>query len=334
MSNALFEPILLGDIQLKNRIVLAPMTRFRADEEGSIANDLLATYYSQRASDGGLLISEATSISEESLFKKSVPGIYTNEQIAGWKNTLSKVHAKGGKIVLQLWHIGLPDINALDDEEIEDYIAKFVQGAENAIEAGFDGVEIHGANSFLIDQFLNESTNKRTDKYGGSTENRNRFALKVTEAVISVIGAGKTGIRLSPWAIDPNNKDVSQWISLLQSLTPLGLSYAHIIRETPGVNNEPETEHILGLRRAYGGGNLILNRGYVPATAERSVADGSADLIAFGKLFIANPDLVERIRLGRRLNENADSATFYEAKEGDLSYGYTTYPTWEEEEEE
>ncbi|KAJ3122872.1 hypothetical protein HK100_011809 [Physocladia obscura] len=350
--SVLFEPIVLGDISLKNRIVLAPLTRQRADEN-SVPNDLIAEYYEQRASDGGLLISEATPISVETLYTRHVPGIYNQAQIDAWKKITSRVHAKGGKIVQQLWHIGYhsnpdfdplhrappsasvieregkPTSRALEEDEIKEIVATFAQAAKNSIEAGFDGVEIHGANTYLIDQFLNESTNKRTDKYGGSIENRNRFALEVTEAVIAAVGAGKTGIRLSPWAINPENKDVSQWISLLKSLNPLKLAYVHFLRSTPGVNNEPETEDVLSFRKAYEG-NLILNRGYVAASAEKTINDGNADLIAFGKLFITNPDLVERIKLGRELDENLNFKTLYSGDGGDPSNGYTTYQTWEQ----
>ncbi|KAJ3094358.1 hypothetical protein HK100_006158 [Physocladia obscura] len=355
---SLLDPLILGAIQLKHRIVMAPMTRGRAttlDEFGNanMPNKLMEEYYEQRATSGGLLITEATPICVESQYEKTVPGIYTPAQIDAWKRVTEKVHAKGGFIFLQIWHQGYkcependvlrrappsasvierdgePISRELTHDEIREIVDLFGQAATNAIDAGFDGVEIKGGNEYIIDQFLNETTNKRTDRYGGSIENRNRFALEVVSTVIAAIGASRTGIRISPWEIVPDRTDVSQWTSLLRALVLYNLAYVHVLRATGGINNKPETDQILALRDAYAGGNLMLNRGYLIERANKTLDEGYADLISFGKLFLANPDLVDRVKLGKDLNTDYEFKTFY----GGSSDGYTSYKTWNEQQD-
>ncbi|KAJ3080820.1 hypothetical protein HDU99_007337 [Rhizoclosmatium hyalinum] len=347
----LFEPIQLGRYQLKHRIALAPLTRCRADEtdgegNGQLPNELMAEYYGQRASDGGLLINEATPINSLTRFSERVPGIFTQKQIERWRLSTDAVHAKGGLIFLQLWHIGYhcrarfdpegrlppsasvildeetgePKSRELTVEEIKEIVQDYATAAKNSIEAGFDGVEIHGANTYLIDQFLSDKINKRNDDYGGSVEKRSRFLLEVVDAVVQAIGADRVGIRFSPWAI--STIPVEQFSYALEKLNPYNLAFVHLVRQRL---ETPDNEGLRALRNSYKG-VLILCRQYEPETAEKAVADGLADIIAFGKLFISNPDLPNRIRKGAALAPWDDS-TFYSSG----PVGYTDYKSLAEE---
>ncbi|RFP77224.1 alkene reductase [Hydrogenophaga borbori] len=360
----LFEPTRAGDIALKNRIVMAPLTRNRAP--GAVPTPLMATYYRQRAS-AGLLITEATAISHQGQGYADVPGLYAPEQIAGWKRVTEAVHQAGGKIVTQLWHVGrvshtelqpgkgapvapsavtaktktvlivdgVPTFvetsapRALRTDELPGIVDDYRRAALAAIEAGFDGVEIHAANGYLLDQFLKTGANQRDDAYGGAIENRARLLLEVTRAVVGAIGAGRTGIRLSPVTpandiVDADPQPLFEYVA--RELGPLGLAYVHVIEGATGGPRQIEDRPFdyAALRQAWraagGQGAWMVNNGYDLALAEQSLNDG-ADLVAFGKPFIANPDLVERLRQGGPFNP-ADRATFY----GGGEKGYTDYP--------
>jgi N-ethylmaleimide reductase len=351
----LFTPYQFGKITLRNRIVMAPLTRNRASA-GNIPSDLAVEYYAQRAS-AGLIISEATQISPEGQGYEATPGIHSPEQIAGWKKVTGAVHARGGRIVLQLWHVGrvshvrlqpngqppvapsairaktktyvggefleVSEPRALTHDELPGIVASYRQAARNAIEAGFDGVEVHGANGYLLDQFLRGSSNKRTDDYGGSIENRARLLLEATRAVVEEIGAERTGIRISP--VTPAN-DVSDgdpqalFNYVVEKLNDLGLLFIHVIEGATGGARDFLPFDYAALRQRFSG-TYIANNGYTLELAEEAVASGHADLIAFGKLFIANPDLVDRLRANAELND-PDKATFY----GGTEKGYTDYP--------
>src|ERR1700742_1407624 len=351
----LFEPYQFGKITLRNRIVMAPLTRNRASA-GNIPSGLAVEYYAQRAS-AGLIISEATQISPEGQGYEATPGIHSPEQIAGWKKVTDAVHARGGRIVLQLWHVGrvshirrqpngqppvapsairaktktfvggefleVSEPRALAREELLGIVASYRQAARNAIEAGFDGVEVHAANGYLLDQFLRDSSNKRTDDYGGSLENRARLLLEATRAIVDEIGAERTGIRISP--VTPAN-DVSDsnpqalFNYVVEKLNDIGLLFIHVIEGATGGARDFLPFDYAALRQRFSG-TYIANNGYTLELAQEAVASGRADLIAFGKLFIANPDLVERLRAKAELND-PDKATFY----GGTAKGYTDYP--------
>ena len=363
---SLFDPVQAGDLQLANRIVMAPLTRNRAPD--AIPTALMAEYYAQRAS-AGLLITEATAISQQGQGYSDVPGLYGTEQLDGWKRVTEAVHEADGKIVVQLWHVGrvshhdlqehggapvapsaitaktktvlirdgVPTFvdtsapRALDAEELPGIVHTYQAAARNAMEsAGFDGVEIHAANGYLLDQFLKSSSNHRSDDYGGGIKNRARLLLEVVRAVSGAIGGGRTGIRLSP--VTPAN-DVYDahpqplFDYVLRQLAPLDLAYIHIIEgATGGARELPDRPFdyaaLKASYRAAGGkGAWMVNNGYDEALAEAAIKSG-ADLVAFGKAFIANPDLVHRLRLGAPLN-TPDKATFY----GGGAEGYTDYPT-------
>jgi N-ethylmaleimide reductase len=352
----LFEPYKLGAITLSNRIAMAPLTRNRA-VEGLVPSPLAIEYYGQRAS-AGILISEATQISQQGQGYQDTPGIYSKEQVAGWRKVTDRVHEKGGRIYLQLWHVGsishvslqpnggapvapsaihaktktfvggaFADVSApraLELPEIPGIIDGFRKGAANAIEAGFDGVEIHGANGYLLDQFAKDGTNKRTDAYGGSIENRAKLMLEVSKAVTSEIGADRTGIRISP--VTPAN-DVSDsnpqplFDYIVDGLNALKLVYIHVIEGATGGPRDVAPFDYASLRKRFKG-TYMANNGYDLALANQMVDTGAADMIAFGKLFISNPDLVERLKAGAPLND-FDKATFY----GGGAKGYTDYPT-------
>jgi len=363
---SLFDPVQAGDLQLANRIVMAPLTRNRAPD--AIPTALMAEYYAQRAS-AGLLITEATAISQQGQGYSDVPGLYGTEQLDGWKRVTEAVHEADGKIVVQLWHVGrvshhdlqehggapvapsaitaktktvlirdgVPTFvdtsapRALDAEELPGIVHTYQAAARNAMEsAGFDGVEIHAANGYLLDQFLKSSSNHRSDDYGGGIKNRARLLLEVVRAVSGAIGGGRTGIRLSP--VTPAN-DVYDahpqplFDYVLRQLAPLDLAYIHIIEgATGGARELPDRPFdyaaLKASYRAAGGkGAWMVNNGYDEALAEAAIESG-ADLVAFGKAFIANPDLVHRLRLGAPLN-TPDKATFY----GGGAEGYTDYPT-------
>ena len=346
----LFSPVSLGAFHLANRIVLAPMTRNRATPDG-IPFPYDADYYAQRAS-GGLLISEATAISKQGSGYPVIPGIWTAPQTEAWSAITKSVHDAGGKILLQLWHTGrvahsslvggqpvsssavAPNLEVLTASfekvqaetpreltiaEIAEVVAAYKIGAENAKAAGFDGVELHGANGYLIDQFLRDGVNHRTDEYGGSIENRLRLALEVLTALTDVWGADRVGIRLSPFGAfdDMSDSDpLNHFVAILQALKPLNLAYVHFAFVT-GVN---EPDALKKFREVYGH-NIMTNGTYSGATAEADLAAGLTDATAFGVPFLANPDLPERLKDGAPLNE-AIPATFY----GGNEVGYTDYP--------
>jgi len=343
----LFTPLKLGAIELKNRVIMAPLTRCRAIQNRT-PNSLMAKYYAQRAS-AGLIITEATSVDPKGVGYPNTPGIWSKEQVNGWKAITQAVHNEGGKIVLQLWHVGrvsdpiyldgeLPvapsaiapkgHVNqirpfknyevprALGLDEIPAIINAYRQGAINAKEAGFNGVEIHGANGYLLDQFLQDSTNLRTDKYGGNLENRARLMLEVTDAVISVWGPDRVGMHISPRGDsndmgDSNPKETFTYIAKELSKRKLAFICA---REWSGENS-------LGpiLRKNFSGA-YIANEKFTKETAEQIIQSNNADAVAFGKLFIANPDLVYRFEIDAPLNET-DPTSFY----GPDEKGYTDY---------
>jgi len=360
----LFDPVTVGDIALSNRVVMAPLTRNRAP--GAVPTPLMATYYRQRSS-AGLLITEATAISQQGQGYSDVPGLYAPEQVAGWKPVTAAVHAAGGKIVTQLWHVGrvshtslqpnggapvapsaiaaktktvllqdgVPTFvetstpRALETSELPGIVDDYRRAAKAAIEAGFDGVEIHAANGYLIDQFLKTGNNQRTDAYGGSIENRARLLVEVVQAITEAIGGGRTGIRLSP--VTPANDVVDAdpqplFDYVVRQLARFGLAYVHIIEGATGGARELadrpfDYAALKAVYRAAGGqGAWMVNNGYDLVLANQALADG-ADLVAFGRPFIANPDLVERLKRGGPFNEG-NRATYYGGGEA----GYTDYP--------
>ncbi len=360
MSHApatLFEPYKLGDLTLPNRIVMAPLTRNRAGA-GLVPTDLTAQYYAQRAT-AGLLITEASQISPEGQGYQDTPGIYSPEQIVGWKKVTQAVHDAGGRIFLQAWHVGrishtslqpggkapvapsalransktyvnngfaeVSEPRALELSEIPALVESYRVAAANTIAAGFDGIEIHAANGYLLDQFLRDGANKRTDAYGGSIENRARLLLEVMAAVIKEIGAARTALRLSPVSpandlADSNPQALFNYvIEQLEKLKPV---YIHVVEgATGGPRDVAPDFDFQALRQRYSGAWMV-NNGYDKALAERALADGKADLVAFGRPFISNPDLVERLRRDAPLNA-LDGSTLY----GGGAHGYTDYPT-------
>ncbi|MDA0268033.1 MAG: alkene reductase [Cyanobacteria bacterium] len=355
----LFTPLQLGPYQLPNRIVMAPLTRNRAGA-GNVPLPMHATYYRQRAS-AGLIITEATYTDPQGIGYPHTPGIHSPEQVAAWRQVTDAVHQQGGRIFVQLWHVGrvshpsfhngaLPVApsaiaptgaamtdtgmqpfvtpRALDPAEIPAIIAGFRQGAQNALEAGFDGVEVHGANGYLLDQFLRDGTNQRTDAYGGSIENRARLLLEVTQAIIDVWGSDRVGVRLSPSSTFNDMADTDPRATFghaIQALAPLNLAYLHLLEPS-----ESDLRHggiaipTQDFRSLYPG-TLIVNWDYDKAKGNAAIATGAADLVSYGKLFIANPDLPQRFQLDAPLTE-PDPATFY----GGDERGYTDYPVWSE----
>ncbi len=362
----LFDPTQAGALQLANRIVMAPLTRNRAP--GAMPTALMATYYAQRAS-AGLIVTEATAISHQGQGYMDVPGIWSDAQVAAWAPVCAKVHAAGGKFVMQLWHVGrishtelqpagqapvapsaiaarsktlllrngAPTFvetstpRALALEELPGIVADYGHAARNAMRAGFDGVEIHAANGYLLDQFLRSGSNHRDDAYGGSIENRSRLLLEVAHAVAAEAGAGRTGIRLSPVtpandAFDPHPQAL--FTHVVRQLAPIGLAYLHIIEgSTGGPRDHTQGDTAFdyaALRSAWrdagARGAWMVNNGYDKALAEQ-VLDQGADLVALGKAFIANPDLLHRLQTGAPLNV-PDRSTFY----GGGAHGYTDYP--------
>ena len=362
----LFDPVTAGNLQLPNRIAMAPLTRNRAP--GALPTPLMAQYYAQRAS-AGLLITEATAISHQGQGYADVPGLYGTEQLDGWKRVTDAVHAKGGRIVVQLWHVGrvshsslqpggqppvapsaiaaktktyLIDAHgvgrfeatstprALRAEELPGIVRDYAHAADNAVHAaGFDGVEVHGANGYLLDQFLKTGANQRDDDYGGSITNRARLLLEVMCAVVDAVGGGKVGVRLSPVTTANDIVDADPqalFTHVLRELAPLGLAYVHVIEGATGGPREVEGRPFdyAAAKRVYrdagGTGAWMVNNGYDAALAQAAVEQG-ADIVAFGRPYIANPDLVERLRAGAPLN-TPDRATFY----GGGAAGYTDYP--------
>lgn len=355
-------PITMSNMHLKNRMVMAPMTRSRADETG-LVGPLTTLYYQQRAS-AGLIISEGINISEQAIGLPFTPGIYTANQIESWKNVTAAVHAAGGKIFAQLWHTGraahssnkngvmsvapsaiginiqtvftefgrLPfeTPHELNTSEVKQVIRDYRQAAANAIEAGFDGVELHAAFGYLPNQFLSESSNTRTDEYGGSIENRSLFTLEVMKNLLEAAGTEKVGIKLSPSSIYHDVFDtypVELYSYLLRELDKLPLAYIQLMQPMYPIDDQPQ--YPLDVLEAYGNlinKPLIINAGYTRETAEEVIKDKKADLVSFGALFLANPDLPERFRLNAPLNE-PDSAKMYG---GGDEKGYTDYPFFEQ----
>jgi len=355
-SDLLFSPFELGDLALKNRIVMAPLTRNRATHGSDAPNGLNALYYAQRAS-AGLIISEATQISPQGQGYIWTPGIYSEAQVEGWRKVTQAVHESGGLIFLQLWHVGrishvslqpngaapvapsaipaktktfietgfaeVSAPRALETDEIPGVVASYAVAAANAKRAGFDGVEIHGANGYLIDQFLKDGSNHRTDIYGGSVGNRARFALDVVDAVLQVWNKARIGIRLSP--VSPANDAIDSapekiFFYLVSELSRRGIGYLHVIEGATGGARDNVAFDFQALRKTFSGA-YIANNGYSKELAVDALAHDRADLIAFGRPFIANPDLVERLYRNAPLNE-PDRETFY----GGGEKGYTDYP--------
>ncbi len=355
-TRSLFTPFSLGAIPLNNRIAMAPMTRSRSGEE-RIPGDLTLRYYVQRAT-AGVLITEATQVHPTGVGYLGTPGIHSPEQVAAWRRITDAVHAEGGRIILQMWHVGRishtslqPDGQApvgpspiaaqgqaytlqglqpfstpreLTVDDIREVVGQFAHGARNALRAGFDGVEIHAANGYLIDQFLRDGSNHRTDSYGGSPENRVRFLREVTEAVVGVWGAGHVGVRLSPLSPFNDMQDSDPHTTFrvaAEALRPLGLAYLHVIEPVSGASDGPTSRITPLLKRTFAG-TVMANGGYTRATAEAVIASGEADLVSIGALFISNPDLVERLESGAELTA-PDASTFYVGGEK----GYTDYPS-------
>ncbi|RBP16114.1 N-ethylmaleimide reductase [Roseiarcus fermentans] len=357
-SSPLLAPFRLGDLELKNRVVMAPLTRNRATPGTDAPRELNARYYVQRAS-AGLLVSEGSQVSREGQGYLWTPGVYTEAQVEGWRKVTGAVHAAGGRIFIQLWHVGrvshvslqeggkapvapsaiiartktfieggfaetsMP--RALETEEVKRVVADFGRAAANAKAAGFDGVEIHGANGYLVDQFLRDGSNKREDIYGGSIENRIRFALEVVDAIARVWPSSRIGIRMAP--VSPAN-DIADsnpqalFGALVEKLSERKIGYIHVVEGQIQGPRDYASFDYAALRRAFSGA-YIANNGYDRDSAIEAVRDGRADLVAFGRWFISNPDLVERLRRGAELNA-FDRATFYGGGEA----GYTDYPTF------
>lgn len=357
MTPNLFSPLQLGSLETPNRIFMAPLTRCRA-EAGNVPGDLNAEYYRQRAT-AGLIIAEATSVSPRGFGYPNTPGIFSQEQVAGWKKVTSAVHSAGGRIFLQLWHVGRishpifqPDgalpvapsaitpagqiftgtgmvdyvaPRSLETSELPGIVHEYAKGAEYAKEAGFDGVEIHNANGYLLDQFLRDGTNKRVDSYGGSVENRARLTLEVTEAVVSVWGAGRVGIRFSPGGVfnDMQDSDPLRTFGyVLQKLAPMNLAYAHITQVTAQdvAHGAKAGVGPRELRHHYPG-TIVSAGGFTCESGNAALSEGWADAIAFGVPFLSNPDLPRRFSVGAALN-TPDEATFYAPG----PVGYTDYP--------
>jgi len=362
----LFHPIRVGNVALKHRVVLAPLTRFR-NSTNHVPNDLVVEYYKQRAGNGGgLLITEATFINPMAGAYPGAPGIFSQEQIEGWKKVTEAVHAQGSAIFSQLWHVGratspafLPNNalpvsasaiaikgddlagqpyvtpRALEEDEIPSLIEDYARAAKNAIEAGFDGVEIHGANGYILDQFLNSGSNVRTDKYGGSVENRTRLTLEVVDAVQQAVGPERTAIRLSPWGTFQDMKDdtpLETWSYLTQQLQDKHpkLAYLHLIepRSDPKANDENKVENLDHFRQIWK--SAFISAGGYGDDRQQALkrAEETGDLIAYGRHFIANPDLPMRLEKDLPLNAY-DRDTFYSGANSGAN-GYIDYPTYEE----
>lgn len=356
MTDLLFSPKFVGPMRLDHRIVMAPLTRMRSSP-GDLPNELMQTYYTQRATPGGLLISEASPVALTGYGFEHAAGIYDDAQIPGWRRITDAVHAKGGRMVLQLWHVGRQSARvlqpggvapiapsairadgeawtlngtvpydtprALDRDEIPGLIASYRAAAERALKAGFDGVEIHGANGYLPDQFLQDGTNRRTDDYGGPIENRARFLRDVTQAAAEVWGPTRVGVRLTPSGSYGSMADSDRHATfgyVATMLDRMGIGYLHVVQPRIGADAETNPVNAATLRPLFTR-TIIAAGGFTRASAERLLATGDADLIAFGRNFIANPDLVARLRHDWPLNRY-DRTTFY----GGDARGYTDYP--------
>jgi N-ethylmaleimide reductase len=360
-ARALFEPTQVGAFRLVNRIVMAPLTRNRAGP-GLVPGPFALEYYAQRAS-AGLIIAEATQVSAQAQGYADTPGCYTDDQVSGWKKVTDAVHAKGGTMVVQLWHTGrvshtsfqkdgqapvgpsairaktktfvagqgFVDVSmprALELDEIPGIIEAFRHASTRAIEAGFDGVEVHGAHGYLLDAFLRDGTNHRIDAYGGSIENRARLLLEVTRACAAAIGADRLGVRISPVSTAGDSHDShpqALFDYVVESLNPLGLAYVHVVEGETGGPRDSIPFDYAALRDRFDGVWMV-NNGYDRRMAIDAVANGYADLVSFGRLFIANPDLVERLSKNAPLNMLMGQETFY----GGGAHGYTDYATLEQ----
>ncbi|MBL8550553.1 MAG: alkene reductase [Hyphomonadaceae bacterium] len=354
-QDILFTPVRMGRIVLQNRIAMAPMTRHRAGVD-FVPQEISATYYAQRAS-AALIITEASQVSRTGAGYPRTPGVYNDVQVEGWRRIVDAVHQRGARILLQLWHAGrishaanqpdgvlpvapsalrpegeiitasgmraYPTPRALETHEIAGVVEEFRHGAQMALKAGFDGVELHAANGYLLDQFLRDGANQRTDEYGGSIENRQRMLLMTIEAVAQVWGAERVGVHISPlvnvhgiWDSNP----AATFSALAERLRPMGLAYLHVFERNISVSHKSEPMDFAPIRKAYGG-FYIANGGYDADRARAAIACGHADLVSFGTMFISNPDLPARMRLGAPLAA-ADTATYYQGEER----GYTDYP--------
>jgi N-ethylmaleimide reductase len=365
----LFTPVQIGAITLGHRVVMAPLTRSRSVQPSDIPGDLMLEYYEQRASEGGLVISEATSISIAGRGWFGAPGMYTDEQVGGWKKIVNAVHARGGRMFSQLWNVGrsshvsltngaapvapsvvpeywlnsTPTISApsgwlnpsphraLEITEIPGIVEDYRKAAERAKAAGFDGVEVHAANGYLLDQFLQDGSNKRTDAYGGSVENRSRFLLEVVQALVAVWGGERVGVRIGPggtWNSMSDSNPAALFDYVAEQLNRFGLAYLHVIEPRVKGNvviTEGQPPVAAERLRKIFKGKIVAAGGFEPDTAEAVVEKGDADLVAFGRHFLANPDLPKRIQLGLPLNEY-DRKTFYTFD----SRGYTDYLFYEQ----
>jgi N-ethylmaleimide reductase len=368
---SLFSPLQVGPYRLQHRVVMAPLTRMRAERSSFAPRALNVEYYGQRATPGGLIVAEASPVLVTGRGNPATPGIYSDEQIRGWRSVVDAVHAKGGVIFLQLWHVGrvshssfqpggAPPVapsavpitgngmmamtadgkmvpyetpRALETGEVKEIVEAFRQAASNAMKAGFDGVEIHGANGYLLEQFLQSHTNLRTDRYGGSIENRARLLMEITQAAIEVWGANRVGVRLSPYGVANGSGEADPmplYTQVIKALDPLGLAYLHFIEPRSSGAGRAEVNHqnvpsAMGLFRPIWRGVLISAGGFTGETAEAAIADGYADAIAFGRIFISNPDLPRRLQHGFPLTPY-NRATFY----GGEAAGYTDYPIYGE----
>lgn len=364
----LFTPLQIGAVSLKHRIVMAPLTRSRSIQPDSVPGDLMKEYYEQRASDGGLIISEATNISLTSRGWLGAPGLYSEDQVTGWKKIVSAVHAKGGHMFAQLWHSGrashtamtggaipvsasvdpaywqhpshlvsIPDgwvqsspHRALTLNEIAGIVSDYGRAAERAMDAGFEGVELHAANGYLVDQFLQNGSNKRSDEYGGSIENRTRFLSEIVRALISVCGADRVAVRIGPngtWNGMSDSNPQALFSHVAEHLNQFNLAYLHIIEPRVGgseIVHEGQGAVAAHFLRSIFKGKLIAAGGFEPETAEEIVENGIVDAIAFGRHFVSNPDLPRRIREGLPLSQH-DRSTFYTFD----AHGYTDYPAYD-----
>jgi N-ethylmaleimide reductase len=368
---SLFSPLQVGPYRLQHRVVMAPLTRMRAERSSFAPRALNAEYYGQRTTPGGLIIAEASPVMATGRGNPATPGIYSDQQIRGWRGVVDAVHAKGGVIFLQLWHVGrashssfqpggtLPVApsavpitgdgmmamtadgkmvpyetpRALETAEVKGIVDAFRQAAVNAMTAGFDGVEIHGANGYLLEQFLQSHSNLRTDRYGGSIENRARLLLEITQAAIEVWGANRVGVRLSPYGVANGSGEADPmplYTHAIKELDALGLAYLHFIEPRSSGAGRAEVNHqnvpsAMVLFRPIWRGVLISAGGFTGETAEAAIAEGRADAIAFGRIFISNPDLPRRLQHGLPLTPY-NRATFYGGEEA----GYTDYPVYGE----
>jgi N-ethylmaleimide reductase len=368
---SLFSPLQVGPYRLQHRVVMAPLTRMRAERSSFAPRALNAQYYGQRATPGGLIIAEASPVVATGRGNPATPGIYSDDQIRGWRGVVDTVHAKGGVIFLQLWHVGrvshssfqpggalpvapsaVPIVGngmmamtadgkvvpyetprALETGEVEGIVEAFRQAAGNALKAGFDGVEIHGANGYLLEQFLQSRSNLRSDRYGGSIENRARLLMEITKAAIEVWGADRVGVRLSPYGVANGSGEADPmplYTHVIEALDKLGLAYLHFIEPRSSGAGRAEVNHqnvpsAMVLFRPVWRGVLISAGGFTGEAAEAAIADGQADAIAFGRIFISNPDLPRRLQHGFPLTPY-NRATFYGGEET----GYTDYSGYSE----